>query len=99
MSGTVPQAARTSMLLLRAGLAVAALGIIGFFLSYGQVGAPALASADFHPMPPLAWASIVAWAAGMVVALGARTFAAWSAARRMSRTEEPSGAQVPEEGA
>lgn len=71
MSAELPVAARRAMWTLRAGLGVAAAGIVGFFLSYGQVGAPSLAAADYHPMPPLALLSIGAWVAGMTVALAA----------------------------
>lgn len=59
------------MWVLRVGLGIAALGIIGFFLSYGQVGAPELAAADRHPLPVVAWLSILAWCIGMIVAVAA----------------------------
>lgn len=67
----LPPNVRYAMWALRGGLAVAGLGIIGFFLSYSEVGAPSLASADYHAIPTLAWLSIVAWFAGMGVALAA----------------------------
>lgn len=67
---------------LRGGLALSAAGILGFLLSYNAVGAPALAAADYHPIPPVAWASIVAWVAGIGIALGARWYAVAAAARR-----------------
>lgn len=81
----LPRVARTAMFVLRGGLALSAAGIVGFLLSYRQVAAPALAAADVHPMPPLAWASIVAWVAGIGIALGARWYAAAAAAARAER--------------
>lgn len=88
---------RIAMWMLRAGLALAALGIVGFLFSYGQVGSPAVSAADFHAPPPVAVASIVAWVAGMALAFGARWYAVATAAARAVRQAEADGAAAPNE--
>lgn len=93
----MPREGRVAMWMLRAGLALAAAGIAGFFLSYGQVGAPAVAGADFHAPPPAAVLSIVAWVAGMALAFGARWYAVAVAAGRAARQAEADGASAPTE--
>jgi hypothetical protein len=48
------------------GMVIAGLGVVGFFLSYWQVGSPAQAAIDVHDrVPVLAYASIFAWVAGL----------------------------------
>ena len=72
----LPAEVRRAMWALRGGLLVAAGGIVGFFLSYNQVGAPELAAADYHPLPLGAWLSIVAWCAGSLAPGGVLAFSA-----------------------
>ena len=91
-SRELPPEVRRALWVLRGGLGIAALGIVGFFLSFNDVGAPALAAADRHPLPMGAWVSILAWCAGMVVALSAgwhiRGVARRYAEKQAARAEE-----------
>ncbi len=90
-SPKLPPEVRWALWALRAGLAVALVGIVGFLLSFGQVGAPSLASADYHPMPTVALASVVAWFVGVGVATGARLHVRGVARRHASRREGLTG--------
>ncbi len=57
-----------------AGMVVAGLGIVGFFLSYGEVASPAQAAVAVHKDIPIhAYASIFAWVGGMIVMRVSRT--------------------------
>lgn len=58
----------------RGGLLVAALGIAGFLVSYGSVTGPGVAPNDVNSAPLGAWLSILAWFAGVAVALAARRY-------------------------
>lgn len=62
----VPLHVRMHLYLYWAGMVIAGLGVVGFFLSYWQVGSPAQAAIDVHrQVPVLAYASILAWVAGL----------------------------------
>lgn len=62
----VPPHVRAHLYLFWVGAVGAALGIVGFFLSFGEVGAPAQATIDVHyDVPVLAYASIGAWVVGL----------------------------------
>jgi hypothetical protein len=64
----VPAHVRAHYYLFWTGAVVSALGILGFFLSFNEVGSPAQATIDVHTdIPELAYASIAAWLLGMVV--------------------------------
>jgi hypothetical protein len=64
----VPSHVRTLLYLFWIGAVAAALGILGFFLSFSEVGSPAQATIDVHrEIPVLAYASIAAWLLGMVL--------------------------------
>lgn len=64
----VPLHVRVYIVLYWIGLVAAGLGVVGFFLSYSQVGAPALAAIDVHrEIPVLAYGSIFAWVVGLGV--------------------------------
>lgn len=63
----VPTHVRAHIYLFWVGAVAAALGILGFFLSFNQVGSPALAAIDVHDrIPVFAYASIGAWLVGLV---------------------------------
>jgi hypothetical protein len=49
-------------------MAAAGLGVVGFFLSFWEVGSPAQAAIDVHEqVPVLAYASIFAWVVGLAL--------------------------------
>jgi hypothetical protein len=65
----VPTSVRVHLYITWAGMALGALGIIGFILSYGQVGSPAQAAADLqNKIPWFAYISIFAWVGGLLLA-------------------------------
>lgn len=65
---SVPAHVRTHIYLFWVGLGTSGLGIVGFFLSFWQVGSPAQAAVDVHrEVPVLAYASIFAWLAGLII--------------------------------
>jgi predicted small integral membrane protein len=49
-------------------MALGAIGILGFFFSYGQVGSPAQAALEVQRIPWFAYASIFMWVGGMALA-------------------------------
>jgi hypothetical protein len=50
------------------GMVVAGAGVLGFFLSFWQVGSATQAAIDVHTeVPVLAYASIFAWVGGLIV--------------------------------
>ena len=62
----VPTAVRIQLYLFWAGMVIAGLGVMGFFLSFWEVGSSAAAVVDVHDdIPILAYASIVAWIVGL----------------------------------
>lgn len=67
MSGGVPKRVRAYAYAFYAGGALAALGLVGFILSFGQVGSARQAAVDVHTdVPVLAYLSIAAWALGLL---------------------------------
>lgn len=63
----LPAHVRAHLYLFWVGAVAAALGILGFFLSFNQVGSPAQASIDVHTdIPTFAYASIAAWLVGIM---------------------------------
>ncbi|MBA4370285.1 MAG: hypothetical protein C0418_01750 [Coriobacteriaceae bacterium] len=70
----VPRDIRSAIWAVRGGLLVSALGIAGFLVSYGSVTGPGVAAGDVNPAPLGAWLSILAWCAGVAVALVARRY-------------------------
>lgn len=66
-----PPAVRRGLVLVRGGLIVAGASILTFLASYALLG-PAGAAGREGPGLWLAWGSIFAWSAGMVVALVGR---------------------------
>ncbi|MHB8051370.1 MAG: hypothetical protein ACYDHQ_09170 [Coriobacteriia bacterium] len=72
----VPPAVRLQLYVFWVGMAVAGIGVVGFFLSFWQVGSSSAAAVDVHSdVPVLAYASIVAWVIGLA--------AMWSSRRRL----------------
>lgn len=64
----LPPRVRRLIYLVWFGMALAGLGMLGFFLSYSQVASPEVATVDVHyDIPVLAYASILAWVVGLVV--------------------------------
>jgi len=64
----VPVHVRAHIALFWVGMVAAGLGVVGFFLSYSEVGAPALAAIDVHrEIPVLAYGSIAAWVVGLAL--------------------------------
>jgi uncharacterized membrane protein len=62
----VPPRVRRFIYLYYAGIVIGALGLIGFVVSFGQVGSAAQAAIDVHETAPvLAYASIAAWLVGL----------------------------------
>lgn len=62
----VPPAVRFQLYVFWAGMVVAAVGVVGFFLNFWQVGSAAAASVDVHEdVPVFAYASIAAWLIGL----------------------------------
>lgn len=62
----VPARVRFLLWLYYAGIIAGALGIVGFIVSFGQVGSAAQAAIDVHKdIPVLAYASIAAWLVGL----------------------------------
>lgn len=65
----VPPHVRRYMYITWMGMAVSALGVLGFILSFWQVGSPAQATVDVHTDTPWgAYISIFAWVIGLAVA-------------------------------
>lgn len=63
----VPLHVRVHLYLFWVGAVAAALGILGFFLSFNEVGSPAQAAYDVqYDIPELAYASIAAWVIGLL---------------------------------
>ena len=61
-----PPRIRRFIYLYYAGIAIGALGLVGFVVSFGQVGSAAQAAIDVHEdVPVLAYASIAAWLVGL----------------------------------
>lgn len=62
----LPRHVRMHVYLFWAGMAVAGLGVLGFFLSFGQVASRAQATVDVHEdIPLVAYGSIAGWAVGL----------------------------------
>jgi len=64
----LPARVRTYLYVFWAGTAVAGLGVVGFVLSFWQVGSADQATIDVHyAVPVLAYASILAWITGLAL--------------------------------
>ena len=62
----MPRRVRVNLVLHWVGIVLAGLGVIAFFLSFGQVASVAQARIDVHDeMPVIAYAGILAWALGL----------------------------------
>ena len=84
---SVPPRVRRFLYLYYAGLVLGALGLIGFVVSFGQVGSPAQAAIDVHEdVPVLAYASIVLWLLGLAAMWSGRR--ALNAAVREKMTQD-----------
>lgn len=85
----VPPRVRAHLYLFWVGAVGAALGILGFFLSFGEVGSPAQASIDVHyDIPVLAYASIAAWLVGLVFMWYSRRQLNAAVARKLAEDRE-----------
>lgn len=63
---SLPAHVRAHLYLFWAGMTVAGIGVVGFFLSFWQVGSAMAASVDVHEdIPVFAYASIAAWVLGL----------------------------------
>ena len=64
----LPPHVRAHLYLFRVGMVASGLGVVGFFLSFWQVGSARQAAIDVHTdVPVLAYASILAWVGGLLV--------------------------------
>ncbi len=64
----VPPAVRLHLYVFWAGLVIAGIGIVGFFLSFWRVGSSVAAAVDVHQdVPVFAYASIAAWVLGLAL--------------------------------
>ena len=62
----VPLRVRINLALFWVGIVVAGLGIVGFFLSFGQVASSTQAAIDVHEdIPVFAYAAIAGWIVGL----------------------------------
>jgi hypothetical protein len=62
----VPRNVRVHIYLFWTGIVLAGVGVLGFLLSFWQVGSSAAATVDVHSeIPVLAYASIAAWVIGL----------------------------------
>ena len=62
----LPPHVRAHLYLFWAGMAIAGLGVVGFFLSFWEVGSAMAAAVDVHEeVPVFAYASIAAWVLGL----------------------------------
>jgi hypothetical protein len=62
----LPPHVRAHLYLFWAGMALAGLGVLGFFISFWQVGSASAATVDVHyDVPVFAYASIAAWVLGL----------------------------------
>lgn len=62
----LPPHVRAHLYLFWAGMVLAGLGVLGFFLSFWQVGSALAATVDVHEEVPIfAYASIAAWVVGL----------------------------------
>ncbi len=98
----LPLRVRVHLYLYWAGMVIAGLGVVGFFLSYWQVGSPAQAAIDVHDrIPVLAYASIFAWVAGLAAMWYSRrrVDAAVTARLREKRDAAIAGLGAPEPAA
>lgn len=90
----VPASVRMNMYIAWAGMVLGAAGILGFILSFNQVGSPAAAVTDVHrDIPWIAYISIFMWVSGMLLT--------WYGRRQLNvavrkRTEELAAAAVVE---
>lgn len=64
----LPSSVRNHLYLFWLGAISAGLGIVGFFLAYGEVGSPKQATIDVHyDIPVLAYSAIAAWLVGLLL--------------------------------
>lgn|GEM_PF-1402642 len=64
----LPARVRAHVYLFWVGMAVAGAGVLGFFLSFWQVGSATQAAIDVHTeVPVFAYASILAWVGGLII--------------------------------
>lgn len=62
----LPPHVRAHLYLFWTGMALAGLGVLGFFVSFWRVGSAAAATVDVHAdVPVFAYASIAAWVLGL----------------------------------
>ena len=62
----LPPHVRAHLYLFWLGMALAGLGVLGFFISFWQVGSASAATVDVHyDVPVFAYASIAAWVMGL----------------------------------
>jgi len=85
----LPPRVRAHLYLFWVGMAASGLGVVGFFLSFWQVGSPAQAGIDVHEtIPVLAYASIFAWVIGLIVMRYSRWWLDTAVAKRKSESRE-----------
>jgi hypothetical protein len=97
VSGSVPKRVRAYAYAFYAGGAFAAVGLVGFILSFGQVGSARQAAVDVHTdVPVLAYLSIAAWAVGLLTVWLSRR-ALEAAAREKMRSDRIASAFGPED--
>ncbi|MBN1192819.1 MAG: hypothetical protein JXA36_03900 [Coriobacteriia bacterium] len=64
----LPPQVRVYLYIFWVGMGIAGIGVVGFFLSFWQVGSAAQAAIDVHDnVPVFAYASILAWVVGLIV--------------------------------
>ncbi len=92
----LPAHVRLHLYLFWTGMAVAGLGVIGFFLSFWQVGSASQASIDVHTdIPVIAYISIAAWVGGLLLMWYSRRTLDAAVARKL----EESAPAASEDGA
>lgn len=86
----LPPRVRAHLYLFWVGMFAAGFGVIGFFLSFWEVGSPAQAAIDVHEqVPVLAYVSIFAWVVGLAIMWYSRRKLDSAVAARLAEGREP----------
>jgi hypothetical protein len=85
----LPPRVRAHLYLFWVGMALSAAGIVGFFVSFWQVGSPKAAALDVHTdVPVFAYASIFAWGIGLAIMWYSRRKVDAAVAAKLKETRE-----------